>query len=90
MWKKFTSFCQVLKDMHNKEKWFFFLPDGVYAAAAELWRHAEAMAIQPACIVLPDTPLHIFAQLFSCRLRYFNMRSKADMSRLNLPHGNDN
>jgi len=22
--------------------------------------------------------------------RYFNVRSKADMSRLNLPHGNDN
>jgi len=24
LWKKFTSFCQVLKEMHTKENWFLF------------------------------------------------------------------
>ena len=24
--KKFASFCQVQKETHTKEKWFFFLP----------------------------------------------------------------
>jgi len=28
--KKFTSFCQVLKEMHTKENWFFFLPHSVH------------------------------------------------------------
>jgi len=28
--EKFTSFCQVLKKLHKKENWFFFLPQGVY------------------------------------------------------------
>jgi len=27
--EKFFSFCQVLKSMHTKENWFFFLPHGV-------------------------------------------------------------
>jgi len=29
MWKKLTSFCQVWKNMHTKEIWFFFPPHGV-------------------------------------------------------------
>jgi len=28
--KKFTSFCQLLKEMHTKETGSFFLPHGVY------------------------------------------------------------
>jgi len=28
--KNFTNFCQVLKETHAKENWFFFLPHGVY------------------------------------------------------------
>jgi len=27
--KKFASFCRVLKEMHAKENWFFFLPIGL-------------------------------------------------------------
>jgi len=27
--KKLTTFCQILKTMHTKENWFFFLPQGV-------------------------------------------------------------
>ena len=30
MWKKFTSFCQVLKKMHTKENWLSFLPNDQY------------------------------------------------------------
>jgi len=30
---KFTSFYQVLKDMHTKETWFLFLPHGVLCNA---------------------------------------------------------
>jgi len=34
--KKITSFCQVLKKMHAKENWFFFLPHGVYCKLSSL------------------------------------------------------
>jgi len=32
IYKKFTSFYQVLKEMHTKENWFLFLPHGVETA----------------------------------------------------------
>jgi len=35
MYKKFTSVCQVLKETHTEENWFFFLPYGVYETNAE-------------------------------------------------------
>jgi len=37
--KKFTSFCQVLKEMHIKEIWFLFSASGVYDhdTIAMLW-----------------------------------------------------
>ena len=36
--KKFTSVCQVLKEMHTaKENWFFFLPHGVFSLATDIY-----------------------------------------------------
>ena len=36
-WHQLTSFCQVLKEMHTKENWFFFLPHGVFSLATDIY-----------------------------------------------------
>ena len=37
-----------------------------------------------------DDEPYLAADTTNDTIRYFNVRSKADMSRFNLPHGNDN
>ena len=41
MWKKFTSFCQVLKEMHTKENCLIFLPHGVDSGSIHTARRNE-------------------------------------------------
>ena len=73
--KKFTSFCQVLKKDAHQRKLVPVFCLTVYILSSH---HNSLAAAAAAATIRYDT---------RC---YFNVRSKADMSRLNLPHGDDN
>ena len=50
------------------------------------WR--GALIVETCCLALSDSSVQFFIR-YDTRC-YFDVRSKADMSRLNLQHGNDN